>query len=120
LGLVGGAVGIAGFFLFGGPVLWLMFAGGTIGLGLAGPALSAFSTELFPTEVRGTAGAGLAFTAVMGSATGLLVAGYLAAPLHSIGRGVAVTSIGPIIVAMACCWTTSARRRCEQGHPMTA
>jgi MFS family permease len=98
-GLILGASLNAMFFLFGGPALWLFFALGTVGIGLAGPSLSAFTTELFPTEVRGTAGAGLTITAVMGSATGLLLAGYLAEPLGSIGRSVAVMAIGPIIVA---------------------
>ena len=98
-GLIMGASLNAMFFLFGGPALWLFFALGTVGIGLAGPSLSAFTTELFPTEVRGTAGAGLTITAVMGSATGLLLAGYLATPLGSIGRSVAVMAVGPIIVA---------------------
>jgi putative MFS transporter len=99
-GLLLGASMNALFFLVGGPALWVFFALGTIGLGLAGPSLSAFSAELFPTEVRGTAAAGLTIAAVTGSATGLLVAGYLAAPLHGIGHGVAVMAIGPLVVAV--------------------
>jgi MFS family permease len=77
-----------------------MLAVSTIGQSGAAPPLSAFSSELFPTEVRGTAGAGLTITGVMGSATGLLLAGYLANPLGSIGKGVAVTCVAPGIVAL--------------------
>jgi MFS family permease len=99
-GLILGAIGSAVFFVAGGPALWTLLAIGTIGLGIAGPALSSFSTELFPTEVRGTAGAGLTLTSVLGSATGLLLAGYLSAPLGSIGRAVAVLAIGPLVVAV--------------------
>jgi MFS family permease len=98
-GLALGAIATAAFFLGGGPLLWVALSLATIGLALAGPSLSAFTSELFPTEVRGTAGAGQVIASVMGSATGLLLAGYLASPLGSIGRGVAVTSVGPLIVA---------------------
>jgi MFS family permease len=99
-GLILGAIGTALFFVAGGPALWVLLAIGTIGVGISGPALSSFSTELFPTEVRGTAGAGLTLTSVLGSASGLLLAGYLSEPLGSIGRAVAVTAIGPLVVAV--------------------
>ncbi len=99
-GLLLGSFGIAAFFLTGGPVLWLMLALGTIGQSISGPALSAFGTELFPTEVRGTAGAGLTVTSVLGSAAGLLIVGYLAEPLGSVGRALALTAIAPVIVAV--------------------
>lgn len=99
-GLILGAVATAALFVTGGPILWLMLALSTIGQAFAGPALSAFGTELFPTEVRGTAGAGLTIANVTGSATGLLLAGFLAEPLGSIGSAIAVTSIGPILVAL--------------------
>lgn len=99
-GLLLGAAAAVAFFLGGGVVLWLALAMATVGLSVAGPSLSAFTTELFPTEVRGTAGAGLTIVNVLGSATGLLVAGYLAAPLGSLGAGIAVTAIGPLIVAV--------------------
>jgi MFS family permease len=99
-GLLIGAVTTAAFFSFGGPLLWVMLCLSTASTSLAGPSLAAFSTELFPTEVRGTAGAGLTMTAVLGSATGLLLTGYLSEPLGSIGYGVAVTSVAPLIVAL--------------------
>ena len=100
-GLIVGALATAGLFMVGGPLLWVMLAVSTLGQGFAGPALSAFGTELFPTEVRGTAGAGLTVTSVAGSAAGLLVAGFLSAPLGSLGAGIAVTAAGPLIVALA-------------------
>jgi MFS family permease len=100
-GLLLGAVTGAIFFLVGGPLLWVMLTLGTVGLSFAGPSLEAFGTELFPTEVRGTAGAGITIANVTGSATGLLIAGFLAGPLGSIGTAIAVTAIGPVIVAFA-------------------
>jgi MFS family permease len=98
-GLLVGATGIALFFLGGGALLWITLAVGTIGLGLYGPSHGAFTTELFPTEVRGTAGAFLTIAAVLGSASGLLLAGYLSKPLGGIGNSVAVLAIGPLFVA---------------------
>lgn len=94
------AVATAAFFLVGGPGLWLALLAATAAGALAGPSLAAFNTELFPTEVRGTAGAGLLAVAVAGSAVGLLLAGYLAEPLGSVGAAVAVTAAGPIVVAL--------------------
>lgn len=99
-GLLVTAFGGAAYFSLGGPLLWATLAIATAAEGLAGPALSAFGTELFPTEVRGTAGAGITVASVLGSATGLLLVGYLADPLGSVGYAAAVTAIAPLIVAV--------------------
>jgi MFS family permease len=99
-GLIVGAAATAAFFAGGGPLLWVTLMISTVGQAGAGPALSAFSSELFPTEARGTAGAGLTVTGVMGSATGLLLTGYLANPLGSVGRAVAVTCVAPVLVGI--------------------
>ena len=99
-GLLVGGIASAAFFLVGGPPLWITLAIGTAALSFSGPALTAFTTELFPTEVRGTAGAGLMITSIVGSAVGLLLVGYLADPLGSIGKALALTSIAPLFVAV--------------------
>lgn len=88
------------FFLVGGPVLWVMLLVSTAAGALAGPSFAAFNTELFPTEVRGTAGGWLLAVAVAGSVTGLLISGLLADPLGSVGRAIAVTAVGPLIVSL--------------------
>ena len=100
IGLLVGAAAVAGGFLLGGPLLWICYGAAAIGLSYAAPALSSFGTELFPTEVRGTAGAGLTIVGVIGSASGLLVAGLLSDQLGGIGRAVALTAIGPVIVGL--------------------
>lgn len=100
LGLVATAVAGAAYFSIGGPTLWVMLAVATAGEALAGPALSAFGTELFPTEVRGTAGGWLTIASVSGSAAGLLIVGYLADPLGSVGYAAAVTAAAPLLVAL--------------------
>jgi MFS family permease len=100
LGLLLAAVFGAVFFTTTGPLLWFGLAVGTAASGWASPSLSSFGSELFPTEIRGTAGAGLTIAAVMGSASGLLVAGFLSQPLGSIGKAIALTGIAPVIVAL--------------------
>lgn len=99
-GLLVTAITSAMFFSMGGPMLWVTLLIATASGALAGPSLSAFNTELFPTEVRGTAGAGLTLAAVIGSAVGLLAVGYLADPVGSIGRATAITCFAPLIVAI--------------------
>lgn len=90
----------AAFYLTGGGVMWATLLVSSVAGAFAGPAIAAFNTELFPTEVRGRAGAALLGIAVTGSAIGLLIAGLLADPLGSIGASIALTSIGAIIVGL--------------------
>lgn len=99
-GLIVASLAFAVFFSYGGPALWVTLAIATAAEALSGPALSAFGTELFPTEVRGTAGAGLTVAAVLGSAAGLIAVGYLADPFDSVGKAAAVTAVAPLIVAI--------------------
>jgi MFS family permease len=94
------ALATVGFFLLGGPPLWAMMLVGTAAAAVSGPAMTSFNTELFPTEVRGRAGAALLATSVAGSIAGLLLVGYLSQPLGTIGRAVAVTCVAPIVVAL--------------------
>lgn len=94
------AVTTAAFYLTGGAAMWTMLLVSSVAAGLSGPAVAAFNTELFPTEVRGRAGAALLTVAVLGSVTGVLIAGHLAGPLGGIGASVGLTSIGAIIVGL--------------------
>lgn len=99
-GLLVGACATAILFTSGGPLLWLSLAFATGGIALAHPSLAAFATELFPTEIRGTAVAGLTIATIVGGVVGLLVVGYLADPLDSVGRAIAVTAAAPVLVAL--------------------
>lgn len=99
-GLLVGACATAILFTSGGPLLWLSLAFATGGIALAHPSLAAFATELFPTEIRGTAVAGLTVAAIVGGVVGLLTVGYLAEPLDSVGRAIAVTAAAPVLVAL--------------------
>ncbi|MGH2793052.1 MAG: MFS transporter [Actinomycetota bacterium] len=88
------------FFLTGGAPLWISMLVATVAGAMSGPALTAFNTELFPTEVRGRAGAILLTVSVIGAVAGLLFVGYMAEPLGDVGKAVAITCIAPIIVAV--------------------
>jgi MFS family permease len=94
------AVASVVFFLTGGAPLWISMLAATVAGAMSGPALTAFNTELFPTEVRGRAGAILLTASVIGAAAGLLLVGYLADPLGDVGKAVAITCIAPVIVAL--------------------
>lgn len=94
------ALATAGFFLWAGAGLWIAMLVGTVAGAMSGPALTAFNTELFPTEVRGRAAGALLAAGVAGSVAGLLLVGYLSDPLGGVGRAVAVTVVVPIVVAI--------------------
>ena len=94
------ALGSAGFFLWSGAALWVALLIGTIAGAMSGPAMTSFSTELFPTEVRGRAAGALLGAGVAGSVAGLLLVGYLADPLGGVGHAVAVTCVVPLVVAI--------------------
>lgn len=82
------------FFLTDGPSMWASSAVATFFGGLGAPALGALSTELFPTEVRGTASGMLLVAGVAGSTAGLVAAGRAAGPLG--GVGVALAAVGAV------------------------
>jgi MFS family permease len=94
------AFATAAFFLWSGAALWIAMLVGTVVGAMSGPALTAFNTELFPTEVRGRAASALLAAGVAGSVGGLLLVGYLADPLGGVGRAIAVTCVVPIVVAL--------------------
>ncbi len=94
-----GTVAQMAFFLVGGPGMWGLSAAAILLAGAAAPALGAFSGELFPTEIRGTANAFLLVAGVAGSAIGLVIAGTLS-DTWGLGPAIAVLGI-PSLVACA-------------------
>jgi MFS family permease len=88
------------FFLGGGLTLWVMSAVSIFMAGAGGIALGTLDAELFPTEVRSTSNALLYVVGVLGSATGLVVAGGLSHHLGGLGRSVALTGVGSFLVAL--------------------
>jgi predicted MFS family arabinose efflux permease len=88
------------FFLTGGVSLWVMSAVSIFMAGAGGIALGTIDAELFPTEVRSTSNAMLYVLGVLGSATGLVLAGALSHHPSDLGRSVALTGIGSFLVAL--------------------
>lgn len=87
------------FFLYGGGVLWLSSAAAIALGGIAAPALGAFSGEMFPTEIRGTANAFLVVAGVTGAAVGLLFTGHLSDQLGR-GEAIALTGIASLVASL--------------------
>ena len=86
-------------FLGGGPVIWVASTVGIVAAACAGLAISTLSGELFPTEVRATSNAILLVCGVAGAIVGLLVATNLEGAVGSLGAGIAVCGIAPLLAA---------------------
>jgi MFS family permease len=88
------------FFLTGGSILWVASAVSVMTSAAAGIALGTLDAELFPTEVRGTSNALLLIVGVLGSVTGLVMAGTLSDPLGGIGRSIALCGVAGLLAAI--------------------
>jgi MFS family permease len=88
------------FFLHGGSILWVMAAASVLTSSMAGIALGTLDAELFPTEVRSTSNALLTVVGVVGSATGLILAGSLSDPTGGIGNSIALCGIASLLAAV--------------------
>jgi MFS family permease len=84
----------------GGPALWGAFSLGAIVAAATVPALGVYGPELFPTSLRAKANGIITLGSVIGSAVGLTLAGRMADRWGSMGPGIAVLAVGPVIVAL--------------------
>jgi MFS family permease len=64
------------------------------------PALGVYGPELFPTSLRGRANGLLYVSDRLGGASGLLTVGFLAGPLGSLGRPLALLALGPLALSV--------------------
>lgn len=83
-----------------GVAMWLAGVGFIIFSAATVPALGVYGPELFPTQLRARANAVITTVSVLGSATGLVVAGQLDDRLDGAGPGIALLAIGPVLVAV--------------------
>ena len=93
------------------------------GLGaLTVPALGVYGPELFPTSLRGRANGLIAVPARLGSVAGLLLAGFLATSLGSLGPAMAVLAAGPAVLAVLVllAYPETAHRELEELNPEDA
>ena len=100
IGVAGGTACTVVQYVGGSVVaLWIASTVGSIVGGLAVPALAVYGPELFPTALRTKANVVITGLAVLGSVTGLLVAGRLA-DRWSLGPGIASLAIAPVILLL--------------------
>ncbi len=99
IGTVGGTILLALAYQVAG--VWLIAATlvGSIVAAVTVPALAVYGPELFPTSLRGRANGIISVAGVLGSATGLAIAGRLADHYGRFGPGIAMLAVGPLILA---------------------
>jgi len=88
------------FFLGGGALLWITPAIAIVAAACAGLAVGTVDAELFPTQSRGTSNGFLLVCAVSGSATGLLLVGFLDDAVGGLGIAIALCGIAPLVAAL--------------------
>ena len=82
----------------GGWAIWAFSLLAAIFGAMAVPALAVYGPELFPTHLRGSANGMINLASVVGSATGLFLAGLLSDRLSSLGSALTVLAAGPVLV----------------------
>jgi MFS family permease len=97
--LIGGVGLTVLMYLAMGAPMWILSVFGALIGAAAVPALGVYGPELFPTNLRGRANAGITLLAVAGSSLGLLIAGVLIDRLDSFGATMAILAAGPAILA---------------------
>jgi MFS family permease len=99
-GTLGGAIFLALAYQASGPWLWLCWLIGSMVAAVTVPALGVYGPELFPTALRGRANGLITVGSVAGSTVGLFLAGRFADEWGSLGPGIALLAVGPVIVSV--------------------
>ena len=100
IGLLAGAGFTTAAFFTSGAALWLLTLAATMISAIAVPALAVYGPELFGTHDRGRSNGLVVTVGVVGSALGLVTAGFLSDRLGGeLGPALALLAIGPVIVA---------------------
>jgi MFS family permease len=119
VGLTGGVGFTVAAYLSSGWPLWTFSALGSVIAAATVPALGVYGPELFPTSQRGRANGIITLVGVVGSSAGLLLAGYLARELGSLGAAMAVLAIGPLalVVLVLTRFPETAHKELEELNP---
>jgi MFS family permease len=122
-----GSIGIAAgtfftvlMFVTAGPGIWVWSLLGTVIGAMAVPALAVYGPELFPTESRGLANGLINLFAVLGSAAGLALAGWLSDRAGGLGTAMTVLAAGPVVVVVLILvfFPETAARQLEELNPL--
>lgn len=101
VGLAGGTILTTLSFFTSGPTLWLLTLAGVVISASAVPALAVYGPELFGTHDRGRANGLVVTIGVIGSAVGLVTAGFISDRLGGeLGPALALLAVGPLAVAV--------------------
>jgi MFS family permease len=100
VGTLGGAIFLALAYQVDGPWLWVCWLVGSMVAAVTVPALGVYGPELFPTALRGKANGLITLGSVAGSTVGLFLAGRFADEWGSLGPGIAILALGPLIVSL--------------------
>lgn len=98
--LVVGTICTIAYFFSSGWQMWVVATIGSVISAAAIPALGVYGPELFPTGLRGRANGFVAVSSLLGSATGLIVAGVLADHFGRIGPAMSILAAGPLLLAV--------------------
>lgn len=117
--LVVGTLCTVAFFFSRGWMLWFWPFFGTMVSTASIPALGVYGPELFPTSLRGRVNGLISACALLGSATGLVLAGTLGDYFGRLGPAMATLACGPIIVAamVLILYPETAGRELEELNP---
>jgi hypothetical protein len=96
--LIGVAGGLAFYWFEPGWILGLGIFGSVLGASAFAPAYSAQRAELFPTEVRATAGAWTVNASIMGGLFGFLAGRFV---IDAWGLSATITVLGGLVLASA-------------------
>ncbi len=113
------AIGNICVFSLAGGQLWAAKLLTSVIGGAAVPALGVYAAELFPTTRRGGANGWLSALAIVGSITGLLIAGQLFDQGATYGTVMALLAIGPLLYAglVIVAYPETARRPLDDLNP---
>ena len=114
----GGMLGALGFWLSGVP-MWFAWLFGTMVAALTVPALTVYPSELFPTSLRSKANGIITVVGLLGSGTGLILAGVLADTFDRFAPGMTILAAGPVLMAVLILvfYPETAQRELEEINP---
>jgi MFS family permease len=98
-GVLGGTVFIVLSYYFSGVLMWTSHLFGAV-LGSLTVALGVYGPELFSTNQRARSNGIIVAFGVLGSATGLLLVGYMTDLFDNYGHAFAIVATGPLLAAI--------------------